>query len=128
MSTIKSMEYSHPLQFTASHTYTAIELGLCSSFLCAILPQQSLIFRKWCIPHGSPSLHDLHSTTFRCIGQVFVSFQYDIMVRSFLTHLGMKLLILFLFNLLLLDLKVYLSNCNHQYYSCIEYAELQHYV
>ena len=74
----------------------------------------------------------VHSTwliqlTFRCIGQVFVSFQYDIMVRSFLTHLGMKLLILFLFNLLLLDLKVYLSNCNHQYYSCIEYAELRHY-
>jgi hypothetical protein len=66
-------------------------------------------------------------STFRCVGQIFVSFQYDTKVGSFLTHLGMKLLILFLFNLLLLDLKVYIYlNCNNQYYPYIEYVELLH--
>jgi hypothetical protein len=49
-------------------------------------------------------------STFRCVGQIFVSFQYDIKVRSFLINsLGDEIVnSVSLLILLLLDLKVYL--------------------
>jgi hypothetical protein len=62
-----------------------------------------MVFLYWIVKYIAIWLEMQNLSTFRCVGQIFVSFQYYIKVRSFLTHLGMKLLILFLFKRLLLD-------------------------
>jgi hypothetical protein len=57
-----------------------------------------LLFLLWYFPSNTSKAW--HHRRRKCV--------FCILRRSFLTHLGMKLLILFLFKLLLLDLKVYL--------------------